>query len=176
MDIINGDPMDSIICKNCSRTSCYSYYGFCSISCCADFAHKYNLSVGEATDDTRGERIEELENDISSLECDRDYYEELAFERGDCASMYEDAKEEIELLKEFKHAEKALEVHKELEEVKGDIWKKEERIRELKYEKEEEVDALEVKISNLEHICKELREENKVLNNKYTRYEIIDLF
>lgn len=176
MDRIIGDPMDKIMCKDCSRTSYYSYYGFCSISCCADFAHKHNLSVGEATDDVRGERIEELENGISDLECDRDYYEEMAYERSDCANMYEDAIKNIELLKEFKHADAALKVHKELEEVKSDMWKKSERIRELEGEKEEEADMLETKIRNLEEICQRLRAENKVLNSKFTRYEIIDLF
>ncbi len=157
--------MDVIICKNCGRNSYYSYYGFCNIFCCADFAHKHNLSVKEATDDIRGERIEELELDLKCMESDRNYYEDMAYECRRYEAMYDEVKGDMKLLKKFEHAEKTLKVHKDMESIKSRLCLREKKINELRD-----------KIDKLEEICQKLRAENKILNSKYTRYEIIELF
>ena len=76
------------ICTNCHKTTINNYYGYCSSSCCADFAVKHDLMFNEAQYEfVNNERIEELEYEVDSLwkrlsdaESDANYFEEEAEE------------------------------------------------------------------------------------------------
>lgn len=153
-----------IICRNCDRCSINDYYGYCSISCCADFAHKYNLSFEEAKLNEKDIALEELEEKFDEMERDRDHYEDRTNELYCYEEKYDTAMEDIEVLKKVQHAEKALEAHREMEIAKEKLW-----------DKKIKIDRLNGVIEELEKICKRLRVENKILNDKYSRYEIMDL-
>jgi len=117
----------------------------------------------EAKFDEKDFRLEEMEKKESELESEVDYYQEEANKGYRFEDRYELARKDIDILERVQHAKAALQVHKEMEETQ----------RELHREKNLTA-SLEVKVDRLEKICRKLREENKVLGDKYARFEIME--
>ncbi len=105
-----------------------SYYGYCSISCCLDFASELRISMAEAEDiDFREEERERLQDKIAYLQCD---YDNVSNEEGDLYQDLDRAEDKInEANDKITHLKDKL---KELESLEWENLKKE-RAREAEY-------------------------------------------
>jgi septal ring factor EnvC (AmiA/AmiB activator) len=54
------------ICRNCGNRIIIDgdYFGFCSVFCCCDYAHRNDLTIKNAKHGNHSERIEELEEEL----------------------------------------------------------------------------------------------------------------
>lgn len=152
-----------IMCRHCNRWTLNDYYGFCGIGCCADFAFEHNLLFSEARMDVKDERIEELQEQLSEAESDASHYSDEANRCYGYEQKCEDLEHENGLLRRYGYAIKAMEAHKKMEIVEHKYLLEQQKTEELKE-----------KIQRLAIACKKLREENKFLDDKYTRFEAMD--
>ena len=149
--------MTKFHCKNCRKISTNDYNGFCSMLCEMEYCDKAGFIFGFSDEREKEDRIDQLEEENRSLED----------EMNDLEDKYWKNKEElrIEIREEMGVELSNLRIfHKEYYHNLSNKWDLEDEIREIKQEN------LKLKIQN-----KTLEEQNKVLNNKYNRFQIMDI-
>ena len=150
------------ICRNCGRLVFNDYYGFCSSTCCADYANKHKISFYNAQTPYHDE-IKELEEQISPLEC------EISNLESDASCAYDDIntgeRTNAELREEVDHlGDKII----ELENLE---WEK------IKREREDEKRKNDLILSNMDDIRREnekIKEKNRLFSEQnYDLFETI---
>lgn len=141
----SGRSIFKTICPNCKKYSTTSYYGFCCSFCLCEFASENGFIHSDLTSGIYANQDSEDSAKIQSLE--------------DTIKHFRD---DLDDLTDIKSQKETLErSHRRMEEV-VQIMKEEAKEAERKIEK--------ILKKNTELIA-----ENKVLHNKYTRFEIMEL-